>query len=242
MSQDKILYVIPCPIADDDSNLTLAAQTIQVIHKTHHFVAERAKTARRFIKTTIPPYALQEIEVEELDKHSGYALPEAFFEWVSSGKQIGLLSEAGCPCIADPGFNVIREARKYKYRIIPLVGPSSIFLALMASGLNGQQFTFHGYLSNDAGKLKNQVRQLEEQAIRKNYSQLFIETPYRNEKLLQSLLKLLHASTLLHISVNLTADNQTSLTYSVKEWKSRSKGLQLHKSPAVFIIGRESNT
>jgi len=148
------------------------------------------------------------------------------------------LSEAGCPCVADPGFHVVKTARKYGYKIIPLVGPSSLLLALMASGLNGQQFSFHGYLSNDSGKLKQQIKQLEEQAIRKNYSQIFIETPYRNEKMMEALLKVLQPSTRLHVSINLTASNQVSETKSIKEWKAQKQTLHLHKSPAVFIIGR----
>lgn len=237
MKTDRVLYVIPCPISEDASISTLAPQTIQTIHLTHHFISERAKTARRFIKTTIPPYAIAEISVEEMDKHQDYKLPPPFFEWMKQGHTIGLLSEAGCPCIADPGFHVIQEARRNGYTIVPLVGPSSIFLALMASGLNGQQFTFHGYLSNDSGKVKSQIKQLEDQAKRKQYSQIFIETPYRNEKMMQMLLKQLQPSTQLHISVNLTAENQCSLTKSVKEWKSKPLNIQLHKSPAVFIVG-----
>ena len=133
---------------------------------------------------------------------------------------------------------MVREARKRGYSIVPLVGPSSILLALMASGLNGQQFSFHGYLSNDSGKLKHEIKQLEEQAIRKNYAQIFIETPYRNEKMMQTLLKVLQPSTLLHVSIHLTSDQERTETMSVKDWKNSNRKLEMHKSPAVFIIGR----
>lgn len=238
MNSVKHLYIIPCPISEEGDLSELPAQTISILHKTHYFIAERAKTTRRFIKQTNPPYEIQDIFVEELDKHNDYAIPQEVLSWFDSNKDIGLLSEAGCPCIADPGFHVVKLARKKGYKIIPLVGPSSLLLALMASGLNGQQFSFHGYLSNDSGKLKQQIKQLEDQAIRKNYSQLFIETPYRNEKMIQALLKTLQPSTLLHVSINLTMDRQTSQTWSVKEWKNKVQKLVLHKSPAVFIIGQ----
>ena len=238
MKNTKILFIIPCPIIEDGDLSELPIQTIKTIHNTHYFIAERAKTTRRFIKQTEPPYSIQDIFVEELDKHNDYAIPEVVLSWFESGREIGLLSEAGCPCIADPGFHVVREARKHGYKIVSLVGPSSLFLALMASGLNGQQFSFHGYLSNDAGKLKQQVRQLEEQATRKGYSQLFIETPYRNVKMMETLLKFLQPSTLLNVSINLSSAQQVSETKTVKDWKNNHHKIDLHKSPAVFIIGR----
>lgn len=238
MKNAKTLFIIPCPIIEEGDLSELPAQTIKIIHSTQYFIAERAKTTRRFIKQTEPPYAIQDIFVEELDKHNDYAIPEEVLSWFESGRDIGLLSEAGCPCIADPGFHVVQKARKHGYKIVPLVGPSSLFLALMASGLNGQQFSFHGYLSNEAGKLKQQVRKLEEQAIRKNYSQLFIETPYRNVKMMETLLKNLHPSTRLNVSINLTSAHQVSETKTVKEWKNSYQKLDLHKSPAVFIIGQ----
>lgn len=239
MKEQSVLYIIPCPILDEDGIDTLPQQTLTVIHQLAYFIGERAKTTRRFIKATTPPYAIQDIHVEELDKHNNYALPDDVYSWMKAGHPIGLLSEAGCPCVADPGYEVVRIAREHNYEIIPLVGPSSLLLALMASGLNGQQFTFHGYLPTDQGKLKKQLRQMEESAVNKGYSQLFIETPYRNDKIVGVLLKCLNPTTLLNISVNLTADNQASKTMTVKEWKQKVGGLQLHKSPAVFIIGRK---
>ncbi len=238
MKSKSVLYIIPCPIIDEGPIDTLPLQTLNIIHQLGYFVSERAKTARRFIKATTPPYAIQDIHVEELDKHHNYALTEEVKAWLKTGHPIGLLSEAGCPCVADPGFEVVRLARQHNYAIIPLVGPSSLLLALMASGLNGQQFTFHGYLPTDQGKLKQHIRQMEDAALKKGYSQLFIETPYRNDKMMAVLLKSLQPSTLLHVSVNLTADNQVSKTMTVKAWKANVGKMALHKSPAVFIIGR----
>lgn len=239
MKSKSVLYIIPCPILDEDGLDTIPLQTLNVIHNLVYFIGERAKTARRFMKSTTPPYAIQDIHVEELDKHNQYALPEDVHSWMKAGHAIGLLSEAGCPCVADPGFKVVRKAREHNYEIIPLVGPSSLLLALMASGLNGQQFTFHGYLPTDQSKLKKQLKRIEDSAMNQGYAQLFIETPYRNDKLVAVLLKSLHPHLLLNISVNLTADNQVSKTMTVKEWKQKVSGLALHKSPAVFIVGRK---
>ena len=217
---------------------TLPSQTLTITRSLSHFICERAKTARRFVKTTEPTVAIQDMYFEELDKHNNYQIHQDVFTWFKAGHPIGLLSEAGCPCVADPGFEVVRLARQHNYAIIPLVGPSSLLLALMASGLNGQQFTFHGYLPTDQGKLKQHIRQMEDAALKKGYSQLFIETPYRNDKMMAVLLKSLQPSTLLHVSVNLTADNQVSKTMTVKAWKANVGKMALHKSPAVFIIGR----
>lgn len=235
---NSVLYIIPCPIIDEGSLDTLPLQTLTITRTLTYFICERAKTGRRFVKTTEPLLPIQEMHFEQLDKHNNYQVPQEVFTWLKAGHPIGLLSEAGCPCVADPGFEVVRIARQHNYDIIPLVGPSSLLLALMASGLNGQQFTFHGYLPTDQGKLKQQIRHMEEAAQKKGYSQLFIETPYRNDKMLAVLLKSLQSSTLLNVSVNLTADNQESKTMSVKEWKNNVGKMSLHKSPAVFIIGR----
>lgn len=232
----KRLYLIPCPIAEDQTTATIPPGTIKVIHSLQHFVSERSKTARRFIKSTNPPFAIQDITVEEMNKHDGYDIPTIVNQWCAEGVTVGLLSEAGCPCVADPGFHVVRMFRSKGYKIIPLVGPVSMILALMASGLNGQAFTFHGYLPIDDGKKKNAIRKLEEDARKNNYSQIVIETPYRNQKLFQSFCKLLQLDTLLHISVDLTADSQFSETKSIKEWKKAN--LKLDKKPAVFIIGK----
>jgi len=231
------LYIIPCPIAEEDPIRTLPVSTIEVIHQLKHFVVERAKTARRFIKLTQPPYAISEINVAEMDKHDQYGIPEEVMTWAGAGENIGLLSEAGCPCVADPGFHVVRIFRERGYRIVPLVGPSSLLLALMASGLNGQAFTFHGYLPIEENNKKQLIRKMETVALKDNYAQMVIETPYRNQKLFSSFCKFLQAETLLHISLDLTGESEYCESKSVKAWIK--SGMQFPKSPAIFIIGKK---
>lgn len=230
------LYIIPCPIAEEEID-SIPPSTIKVIHGLKHFVAERAKTARRFIKLTQPPYTLQETEVEEMDKHEKYKIPEYVHDWIKNRIPVGLLSEAGCPCIADPGFHAVRLFRENGYKIKPLVGPTSLLLALMASGLNGQQFTFHGYLPIDEGKKKQAIRKMEASALNDNYSQLVIETPYRNQKLFASFCKLLQKDTLLHVSMDLTGKQEYSETKTIGAWKGSN--FTFTKSPAVFIVGKK---
>jgi len=230
------LYIIPCPIAEEEID-SIAPSTIKAIHSLKHFVTERAKTGRRFIKLTDPPYSIQETEVEEMDKHESYKIPQEVNTWIKNGLPVGLLSESGCPCIADPGFHVVRLFRENGYKIVPLVGPTSLMLALMASGLNGQQFTFHGYLPIDEGKKKQAIKKMETSALKENYSQLVIETPYRNQKLFSSFCKLLQKDTLLHISVDITGKQAYSETKAIGDWKGSN--VTFAKSPAVFIIGKK---
>jgi 16S rRNA (cytidine1402-2'-O)-methyltransferase len=230
------LYIVPCPIAEEKIN-SIPSSTIQVIHSLKHFVVERAKTARRFIKLTQPPYTIQETEVEEMDKHEEYKIPEHIHGWIKNKIPVGLLSEAGCPCIADPGFHVVRLFRDNGYKIVPLVGPSSLLLALMASGLNGQQFTFHGYLPIDEGKKKQAIRKIETSALKENYAQLVIETPYRNQKLFASFCKLLQNDTLLNISIAMTGEQEYSETKTIGQWKRSN--MTFAKNPAVFIVGKK---
>jgi len=230
------LYIIPSPIIEGQIR-DLSPVVIDKVHQLRHFIAEQSKTARHFIKTTNPPYQMSEIEVESLDKHNDYAISEESKTWLTNGLEIGLLSEAGCPGIADPGHKLVRMAREYNYQVVPLIGPSSIILALMASGLNGQQFCFHGYLPIEKSALRQKLRKLEEEVKRSKYSQIFIETPYRNHKLFEALLKHLDKSTSLSISLNLTSKNEFCDSFTIAEWKIQKDNINLHKQPAVFIIG-----
>ncbi len=237
MNSAPILYLIPSNISDGPLTEVLPDAVVQKIHELRYFIAERAKTARQFIKATAPPYKIQDIQVEELDKHQDYALPEQCHEWMKAGHDLGMLSEAGSPCVADPGYHVVNLARGYGYQIKPLTGPNSLLLTLMASGLNGQGFSFHGYLPVDQKDLKQRLKQMETQATRTGHSQLFIETPYRNQKLLELMLQTLAPQTKLCIGVDLTSQTEQVETYSIKEWKSKKQKIELHKRPAVFIIG-----
>lgn len=231
------LFLIPCPISEDRIN-TLPQHTIDVIYGTKYFIAERAKTARAFLKATDPPFAIKDIFVEELNKHDQYRISEIAEQWLIDQKDIGLLSEAGCPCIADPGFELVKQARSQGYNIKPLVGPSSILLALMASGMNGQQFSFHGYLPIDQKKLKQKLKQIEEDTVKSGASHIFIETPYRNEKLIEILLKQMRSDLKLCIALDLTGDHEKIEVMTLKEWKFTYKKMKLHKIPAVYIVGK----
>jgi len=230
------LYLLPCPISEDQIN-SIPKQTIDFIHGLKYFIAERAKTARAFLKTTDPPFAIKDIFVEELNKHDQYSISETAQQWLTDQKDIGLLSEAGCPCIADPGFELVNQARSKGYNIKPLVGPSSILLALMASGMNGQQFTFHGYLPIDLNKLKQKLRQIDNNLSKSGASHIFIETPYRNEKMIEILLKQLKPDLRLCIALDLTGKQEKIEVMTLKEWKSQYKKMKLHKIPGVFVIG-----
>ena len=237
MKQKPILYLIPTNISEAPLDKVLPRIVIQKIHQLKYFIAERAKTARHFIKATEPPYQIQDISVEEMDKHQNYALPYICHEWMKAGHDIGMVSEAGSPCVADPGYHVVNLARSHDYQIKPLTGPNSLLLTLMASGLNGQGFSFHGYLPQDQNAIKQKLKAIESQAQKTSHSQIFIETPYRNQKLLELLVKILSPQTKLCIGVDLTSSNEQIKTLSVKEWKHAMKKIDLHKRPAVFIIG-----
>lgn len=233
------LYLIPTTLGED----SLHAIPKYVIDRIHHldtFIVERAKTARRFIKTTNPPYAISSVTIFELDKHQPGKDVDQFLEVLLTGKDIGLMSEAGCPGVADPGALVVQKAHRLGAEVDPLVGPSSLLLALMASGMNGQSFSFHGYLPIKKPELVKMLKRLETQALRFGETQLFIEAPYRNQNLLEQLLNHLHPDTLLGIATDLNLPSQFIKSVSVKTWKAL-KIPNLHKRPSVFLIGKGSN-
>jgi 16S rRNA (cytidine1402-2'-O)-methyltransferase len=228
------LYLIPAPLGDDAIN-TIPAYVIERLHKLDYFIAERAKTARRFIKETNPIKPFSELHFFELNKHT---LPDeinTFLNPAKEGHDIGLLSEAGCPGVADPGAEIVKIAHKNDIEVVPFVGPSSILLALMASGMNGQSFAFQGYLSPKPIELANDLKKMEQQSAKYKQTQIFIETPYRNNKFIEQAIKTLSPSTRFCIAANLTLDSQFIKTRTIKNWKSL-KAPDLHKVPAIFLI------
>ena len=234
MKETGVLYLMPVPLATEGLD-ALSPRVITVIHQTRHFIVENARTARRFIKSTTPPYRIEELEVVELDKHAR-DLPMDLLDPLLQGKPVGVMSEAGCPGIADPGSLIVRAAHAQGIRVVPLVGPSSILLALMASGLDGQKFQFHGYLSPKKEQLLADLRRLEESAAKQG-TQIFIETPYRNQQVFQAALQVLHPKTMLCVAIDLTAPNEWIRTHSISEWQKISAP-DFHKRPAVFCIDR----
>ncbi len=227
------LYLIPCPVADGKIS-SLAQETLDILHRTTHFIVERAKTARHFIKAAGHPVHVSQLSIHELseDLHEN----TKFLEQLLTGTDIGVISEAGCPCIADPGSLLVSWAHKHQIRVVPLVGPSSILLALIASGLNGQNFAFNGYLSNKKPELTTQLRQLEQKITKSQQTQIWIETPYRNQFVIETCFQTLNGNTRLCIACDLNTETEEISTKTISEWK-KSKTDHYHKRLCIFLIG-----
>jgi 16S rRNA (cytidine1402-2'-O)-methyltransferase len=196
---------------------------------------ENEKSARHFIKNIAPRKSQPSLHIQQLNKFTEPELIPSFLDPCLQGFHVGVLSEAGSPAVADPGAEVVRIAHEKNIRVVPLVGPSSLILALMASGLNGQNFCFHGYLPIDNQERKKTLKAIERESRDKNQTQLFIETPYRNDKLLEDLLRLLSPATLLCVAAGITLPDEFIRTCTVEEWLRRPKP-DLHKKPAIFLL------
>ncbi|MBL7925008.1 MAG: SAM-dependent methyltransferase [Bacteroidia bacterium] len=229
------LYVIPSSLGGENVGDFLPEGTLQVIRSLQHFIVEDAKTARAFLKTCNIPTPQAELGIHELDKHHPEQELKELMQALSEGKDTGLLSEAGCPGVADPGARIVAEAHRKGYKVVPLVGPSSLLLALMASGMEGQRFCFHGYLPFDRTERVKKIQRMEEAARSKKETQLFIETPYRNNPLFADLLQTLSGETKICLAVSLTTSHEWIRTLKVKDWKKEKP--ELHKKPCVFLIG-----
>jgi len=229
------LYLIPVPLAENAEKQSYTLLHQELIQHIDEYVVENEKTARRFLKQAglkIPQSALK---IHDYGKHSREKKDyNRIFKSVKEGRDIGLMSEAGCPGVADPGAEVVAEAHKRGIKVVPLVGPSSILLALMASGFSGQKFAFHGYLPIDKGARVKKIKELEFQSLKEQQTQLFIETPFRNNTLFEDLLKNCKPTTLLCVACQLTAADEQVLTLSVREWKNQK--LDLHKKPTIFLL------
>ena len=237
MTTPGTLYLIPTVLADDTATQVLPAQVPQQIAALRYFLVENARTARRFIKQVAPGQVIEDLRLTVIDKDSTADQIQAALQPVVAGQDAGVLSEAGCPGVADPGAELARAAHQLGIRVVPLVGPSSLLLALMGSGMNGQSFTFHGYLPIDRGRRSAAIKQLERLALAQHQTQLFIETPYRNMQLLEDLLAQLQPTTRLCIAASLTAPNEYVRTDTVAGWR-KAKLPEIHKQPAVFVVGQ----
>lgn len=228
------LFLIPAPLGDTELAEIIPVKVLQRIANLKYFIVEHPKTARQFLKRVGCVQPLQEIEMQVLNEHTRPSEIEQLLGPVFAGQDIGLLSEAGCPAIADPGANLVRVAHQKHVPVVPFVGPSSILLALMASGLNGQSFHFHGYLPvKDELRIKK-ILQLEEESGRTSQTQIFIEAPYRNQKLLEILVQNCRDETDLCIACELTLKNEYIVTKTVKEWKGHLP--DINKRPTVFLL------
>ncbi len=228
------LYLIPTTLGVTEPLEVLPLTIKRTIEQIDHFIVENEKTARRFIKKITPRKPQSLLKISLLNKFTETeALPE-YLKPCLMGLPVGVLSEAGCPAIADPGAVIVRLAHEKGIQVVPLVGPSSIILALMASGLNGQNFAFNGYLPIDAAQRKKAIKQLEKKSRETGQTQLFMETPYRNEKLISELLKSLHGETSLCIAADITLKTEWIRTFKVSQWGSNLP--DLNKRPAIFAI------
>lgn len=228
------LYLIPSRIGDQPPLEVLPLSIRKKITDINHYIVENEKVARRYIKKIVPSKNQKKLQINLLNKFTqDLEIPE-FIKPCSEGIDVGLMSDAGCPGIADPGAKVVAFAHRQNIKVIPLVGPSSIILALMASGMNGQNFAFNGYLPVDKNECKKTIKQLERHAEQHHQAQIFIETPYRNQQLLESLLKTLKPQTRLCVAVDLTIETECIKTKTVQEWKSQN--VDFHKKPAIFIF------
>ncbi len=233
--QQGKLFLIPTTLGSFDTiDRVLPDYNTKIIHSLDIFIVEQVRTARRFLSRLKHPVKIDDMEFFELNKHTNEDEVFSFLYGIKGGKSIGLLSEAGTPCVADPGASVVKIAHELGVEVVPLVGPNSIILSLMASGFNGQNFTFHGYLPIDKSALAKKLKDIEQKAQRANQTQIFIETPYRNNQMLSSIIKSCSPNTLLCIATDLTLPTESIITLPVLDWKRKKH--DFHKKPTVFLI------
>lgn len=229
------LYLIPCTLGDTPAQQVLPQHVIDIARKLKHFVVEQPKTARQFLSALKPEQPIQSLHFASLNEHTAPKELADLLAPLLAGNDVGIISEAGCPGIADPGADLVNLAHRNGIRVIPLVGPSSILLALMASGLNGQCFTFHGYLPIEEAERKKAITTLEAESAKRKQTQLFIETPYRNERMFSALLAHCRPQTLLCVATDITLPSELIQTRSIAQWKSQPMP-HLSKRPSLFLL------
>lgn len=231
------LILFPVPIGAEEITSSLPSSNMNLLASCHTFIVEELRTARRFLKRAGYPHAIDDTTFYVLNEHTSPEEIGNYLDAIERGENIGLLSEAGLPCVADPGAIITRVAQRRGIEVIPLVGPSSLMLALMASGLNGQNFAFNGYLPVDKSKRAAAIRHLEERLHREHQTQIFIEAPYRNNQMLDALSLNLHPNTMVCIACDLTLPTQYIRSLPAARWKKEKEVIDLHKRNTVFLIG-----
>lgn len=232
--QNGKLYLIPSTLGTEQALPFLAPDTVEAILKIEYFIVENIRSARRFLRKCGYQKDFDEIAFFELNRHTDIAEIPSSLTPAKNGFDIGIISEAGVPAVADPGSEIVALAHNYRIQVIPLIGPSSILLALMASGLNGQGFTFKGYLSRKQNERIRALKSLEKDSKRTGYTQIFMDTPYRNIALLEDIVEYLSPTTQLCIAINLTHPTEKIITQEISEW--RKSNVSLHKKPAMFLL------
>ncbi|WP_405568041.1 SAM-dependent methyltransferase [Polaribacter sp. Asnod6-C07] len=229
------LYLIPTTLGEETEPLEVMPISVKkIIEEINYYIVENEKSARRFIKKIAPKKPQPNLTIKLIDKYAVEEETQTYLDVCAQGFNVGLLSEAGVPAIADPGASIVKLAHQKNIQVVPLVGPSSILMAMMSSGFNGQNFAFNGYLPIDKGERKRAIKDLERISIDKNQSQIFIETPYRNEKMFADLKVILSPQTNLCIAADITLSSEYIKTMAIKDWKHQQPNL--HKRPAIFII------
>ncbi len=228
------LYLIPTTLGETEPLEVMPYSVRKMIEQIDHYIVENEKSARRFIKKITPKKSQPDLQIMLLDKYADELETRTYLNACDQGIDVGLLSEAGVPAVADPGATIVKLAHEKGVQVVPLVGPSSILMALMASGMNGQNFAFNGYLPIDKMDRKKAIKELERLSKERDQSQIFIETPYRNEKMFSDLKAVLTPGTQLCIAIDISLPEEYIRTYTIKEWKQQQP--DLHKRPAIFII------
>ncbi len=228
------LYLIPCTLGDTPPLEVLPLLVKKAVENIDHYIVENEKSARRFIKSIVPRKSQPDLVISLINKFTDDSEIPVMLDPCFEGYDVGILSEAGCPGIADPGAAVVQQAHERGIRVVPLVGPSSIVLGMMASGMNGQNFAFNGYLPIDKRERRLEIKRLERLSAEQNQSQLFIETPYRNDQLLESFLNTLQPNTRLCVACDITLPTEYIRTQTVEEWKKTK--VDLSKRPTLFIV------
>ena len=228
------LFLIPVTLGDTEHRRVLPEYNRDVILSIRHFIVENVRTARRFLKKVEPGIVIDDLTFYELNKHTSPEQVAAYLAPLAKGESVGVISEAGCPAIADPGADVVAIAQRKDYPVVPLVGPSSILMSVMGSGFNGQSFAFHGYLPIEPGERAKKLKALEQRVYAENQTQLFIETPYRNHKMIEDILQNCRPQTKLCIAANITCEGEYIQTRTVKDWKGHVP--ELSKIPCIFLL------
>lgn len=234
---ETALYLIPVTLGETEISRVLPAYNHDVIVGIKHFIVENIRSARRFLKKVEKSIDIDTLTFYELNRHTDRKFIGEYLDPLKKGEPVGIISEAGCPAIADPGADVVAIAQSRGYKVVPLVGPSSIIMSVMGSGFNGQSFAFKGYLPVEVPQRIKALKKLEQKVQNENQTQLFIETPYRNAKMIETILNSLNPKTKLCIAAGITCAEEYIKTRTVAEWK-KEKIPELGKIPAIFVIGK----
>ncbi len=235
MKIKSALYLVPVPISEAPVADTIPAGNIEILLRLRHFIVENVRTARRYLKHVDPGFPIAECTFDVLDRHTSPEEVGAMLQPLREGYPMGVMSEAGCPAVADPGSHPVEIAQRERLAVVPLVGPSSILMSLMGSGFNGQGFAFHGYLPIETADKKKAVKRLESESVSRQMTQIFIETPYRNNRMISLLAEILNPGTMICVACDISdPEKEEIITASAKDWKKRK--YDYDKRPAIFLI------